>query len=159
MNYLTSIDEIIAKLTPAIGANAVVERMPELEGDMKKLTDQSRIYVAFSKSEWAEPDTLGLVTQEGTLQFNVIVRSRRLYDSSTGIYALLHAAHGALIGFRPSNCLYKLQLMREELDQLDAQEWLYISTYKTKILGLEQPTAAPAPHILQQVIVNNPTHC
>lgn len=159
MNYLTTIDEIIAKLAPAIGANAVVERMPELEADFKKLTDSSRIYVAFSKSEWGDSDTLGLVTHEGTLQINVVVRSRRLYDANTGIYALLDAAHKALIGFRPSNCLYKLQLMREELDQLDSQEWVYISTYKTKILGVEQPAPTPAPPVLQQVIVNNPTHC
>lgn len=111
MNYKTLIDDFVLRLAPLLDDGIEVERLPETEGEYTKPFDNARVTVAYKSSEFYRQDVKGLPGSLSTNEYvgqefaevHVAVRSRLLYDDSTGVFAVTAAVKKLLYGFTPTH--------------------------------------------------------
>lgn len=90
---------MVARLKERVGGVAV-EPYPDRPEAYRLVHQAGALLVAYRGARYGEPESLGEVIQERTLDFDVYVLARSL-GGHQGAYTYLEAARGALTGYAP----------------------------------------------------------
>lgn len=136
MNYTTLVDDIITRLAPLVADDIEVERLPETESEYTAVFEAPRITVAYKRSQFGSENSRVVPTMASMNEFvgdeyaevHVAYRSRLLYDSNTGIYAVVLAAKKLLYGFMPTDW-GRLFPKEFELQQNESGVWMAVMIF------------------------------
>jgi hypothetical protein len=133
MNYETVENDILSRLASIISIEKIV--LPENQTDHK---NANRITVAYKNSKYEDTVSTQFVGQEETANFKIIIQCRKLRGAD-GIYTYMASVRRWLLGYKPTDCTGKLQMVDSGfVDDVDGQ-WTYVLTMSTKGMAIEHP--------------------
>jgi len=131
-------DEIVTRLSPmTTGGGVDVVQLPETPAEFEKPLLAGRVTVAYKSSTYGDIRSLGCITQDEKIQFEIIVQSR-LLRTSNGIHTMIEAVKRLVVGFQPTDCskIYLVQNGYMSRDN-DSALWNYSMVFETKYLLVE----------------------
>lgn len=146
MEYTQVEADVVARLVSKLPNGVTVVPLPESEAELRKPFQNARVTVCYKGSDYGDGSQGGMlrstaqVSQNETLQLEVVIQSRFLRDKAFACYPLLSAVKKALIGFEPTHC-HKMYARKNDWlanDQEPADLFTYVCSFECTTLVVEE---------------------
>jgi len=131
---ITNIENEIINILGNTGIE--VKGYPDVPENYTVVSD-SAILVKYDGSTYSDPQSTGVVTQERTIKFNIMLFFKVSKNSKyQTVYDLVEDVRQLLLGYEPAQCS-KLYMISDELVDYTQKMWVYSITVATKTVVFE----------------------
>jgi len=158
---ITEIESAIIERLKSKITDLLVEGYPDDPESYKLLHPKGALLVRYSNSTYSDPDSMGVVSQDRKMEFEVNVVARNLKnrkdkEARAGAYEYLEAVRYALAGFKISG-INKMFPTRDGFVKEEGGIWVYAMAFATSTVAVEIEEEELLPLLTRVTFVNDIT--